>query len=249
MTQSPLGIAVCANDIDTVKKLVENNANINEFPANSSQSALSLAIHYNNLNIVKYLLENNANIDSSEPSGNLPLVRAYYNDHYQIMKLLIDHNADINAKYYGIRFGNIFLNATWHFDDLSSIQFLIENKANIDVRCLTGSPLHMACINNSLSLVIYLIEIGANINTLDRCNNTPLTFARKRGIIDIINYIEYIQNFKLVVHKLTLKEPIMNYLTYYEHFITLLIIIQYSDIPNRKDIIQYNIAQYLFIDS
>lgn len=56
---SPLHYAVCEGDIENVKKLIENGANVNKIVRD--MSPLMLAARFNKFEIVKVLLDNGAN--------------------------------------------------------------------------------------------------------------------------------------------------------------------------------------------
>lgn len=71
---------------------------------------------------------------------------------------------------------------------LSTLQVLIEEKANVDKRTRTGSSaLHYACVYNHTDCVDVLIEARAQVNGRDHRKATPVMFAAMKGNVGIIN--------------------------------------------------------------
>ena len=64
---TPLGVAICKGDIETVKKFVEYGANVNE--KSNGLTPLMLAARYNHVEIIKLLLENGANLKLEDERG------------------------------------------------------------------------------------------------------------------------------------------------------------------------------------
>jgi len=93
-------------------------------------------------------------------------------ENVEILKLLIDKGADINAQdnygstplHYAVE-DNRFING---------IQYLIEHGANVDEKdSYSNTPLHIAARNCNSRKIQILVEAGASLHSLDRDHKTP----------------------------------------------------------------------------
>ena len=66
-TNTPLGLAIAKGDVDTVKKLLEYGASVNE--KCNGLTPLMLAARYNNVEIIKLLLAKGANVKAKDEKG------------------------------------------------------------------------------------------------------------------------------------------------------------------------------------
>jgi ankyrin repeat protein len=64
---SPLNIAICKGDIETVKRLIEYGANVNK--VSGGLTPLMTAARYNKVEIIKLLLEKGANPYTTAENG------------------------------------------------------------------------------------------------------------------------------------------------------------------------------------
>jgi ankyrin repeat protein len=100
-----------------------------------------------------------------------------YNSNAEIIKYLIKHGADVNAK-------NIYDDTPLHFaayanPNVDVMKCLIENGANINAKNNnSGTPLHRAAFNNpNIDVIKCLIKHGADINAKNNSGKTPLDVA------------------------------------------------------------------------
>lgn len=69
--------------------------------------------------------------------------------------------------------------------DLDMVTFLVEHGA--DIHGSNDAPIIMACTNNHLPIVKYLVERGVN----KKCQNNALyTIANRFGYRDILQYLQ-----------------------------------------------------------
>jgi len=96
ITGELLKLVVSRNNIDYLKILVEHNININLKDKNE-YSPLSRAIHIRNESMVIYLLEKGADINNVNQHIEVLRNIAFF-DEFNILKILVEHRLDINAK-------------------------------------------------------------------------------------------------------------------------------------------------------
>jgi len=80
-------------DLEKVKRLIQQHVRVNAMNCNH-QTALFLACESGHTEVVQYLLDSGASVDL----GAKPLIAAVRNNHYDCVKLLLQHNADISCK-------------------------------------------------------------------------------------------------------------------------------------------------------
>lgn len=178
---TPLRAAIWQNNIQIVKKLIENNANIN----NKEESAIEEASEYGTYEILEYLISKKGDLNNGA-----------FNDakNYKCAKLLLVNGAnqsigDIRGK---LRF---FLEAV-ELNDIESIKLLKLNKDELNHNNCNGeTALIIAIKKNYIELVNFLIKKGVNLEkpeTFD-CGDEiyegekPLIIAKKMNRFEIIN--------------------------------------------------------------
>jgi ankyrin repeat protein len=153
--------------------------------------------------MVKSLLERGADPDKLDSSGWPPICRAIEQDHYKVVELLIQHNANLEivdnvdgqAEYMNRAAvkslsklialpEKMFFRKTPVFWALSHkrrkiLELLIDNGANIEAveTELGWTPLHLALGMWDESLVSFMITKGADVKKKDAFKRTPLHTA------------------------------------------------------------------------
>ncbi|CAL1272132.1 unnamed protein product [Larinioides sclopetarius] len=95
--QSSLAEACTHGDINTVKKLLEEGRNVNEV-TEDGESLLSLAASSGYFELAQLLLAMKANVEDRGLKDMTPLMEAANAGNTDIVKLLIQHGADVNAQ-------------------------------------------------------------------------------------------------------------------------------------------------------
>jgi ankyrin repeat protein len=167
-------------------ELQKLNAPIPTIPLARIQAAqLIVAARAGNLEEVKRLIEEvKIPIDVTDPGSNdTPLMIAISTGNLDIVKYLVDHGANLEAKNYS---DNTILGIAVlgkHFD---IVEYLVEHKANVNTPQLGRTPLALAAEVGSLEIVRYLIEHGADIEPK---RDTPLMTASMAGQFEIVKYL------------------------------------------------------------
>ncbi len=151
---------VAMNDIDRVKKMIdENPSSVNSFSPDGWTS-LHLAAFFGHREIINLFLDNGATIDvpskSSASYGNSPLQAAIAMSRYEIVKLLLDRGANVN--------------------------FVQQPGGN--------TPLHIAASRNDVSIVRLLIDNGANKQAITDDGKIPLDIAKERNNTEVERYLK-----------------------------------------------------------
>jgi len=100
----PLMNAILAEraDVNIIKMLVENGANVNIKDSGQKWTALHFAAREGHADIVEFLIESGAEIDPQDVFGNTPLWRAVFTfkGDPKIINILLSHGADKYRKNY-----------------------------------------------------------------------------------------------------------------------------------------------------
>ena len=117
--QIPLIAACNRGNLELVRELLKNGADINTFDVNNN-TLLLIACENNNIDIVKLLLEKGANIEQHNNKGT-PLLIACEMNHVDIVKLLLEKGAN---KYYMDVWGQTALDIATDHDNTKIIALL-----------------------------------------------------------------------------------------------------------------------------
>jgi uncharacterized protein len=216
----------------TVEALVESGADVNVVAASDKMTTLTMSILNGQFDIAKYLVEHGADPRPASTDGVTALyatvdaqwaIRSWYpaptveNEkvtHIELMKALLDHGADVNARMGGrlwmrIRGSGPEINGATAFwraamsNDLPAMKFLVSRGANPNLPTVKGvTPVTVAAgVGHShqaanfapdarLATVKYLVEeLGADVRSKDDTGLTALHGAALVGDNDLILYL------------------------------------------------------------
>jgi len=193
-----------------VKYLIDNGADVNAVDVLWNNTAFMFAAKYGHLNVVKYLIDK-IDIHQRNDDGNTAFLLAY--KHLNVIKYILDKSPVIDG--YNVNeinnSGITMLIACisgldeqdlWcqdNIDQFSIIQYLVNNRADLNIQDNNGSTALMhACSCDNLEIVKYLVENGAHINMHNDYGETALMFLvtshimasnNKNFGLDIFNYL------------------------------------------------------------
>jgi len=178
-----------------IKYLIDNGADINSNKDKRDNSPLIYAIQTlenseENDDIINYLIDHGADVNEINRQGDTPLIYAIRKGKIEVIKALIKHGADINRK---TNFGSTPLITALFEKNDTIVKYLLNHGVDINERSNDNStPLHYAIDllirneNESMAVVDFLLEKGANLKIKNKSGDTPLLLAIKTGNIELI---------------------------------------------------------------
>jgi uncharacterized protein len=178
-----LVFAARQGDIESARVILEHGADVNQ-QTEGGWTALLTAVQNRYYELASFLLEHGADPKIQNNGGWNPLYIATDNrnieggdyptrkpdmDHLEIIKLLIDHGADLNARMHSSTETRTIFTHQWLYED-------------------GGTPFLRAAQSSDIELMKLLLEHGADptLNTDD--NTTPLMVASGIGWVEGVTY-------------------------------------------------------------
>lgn len=175
--ETSLFIAASTGHEGIVQLLLEHGANI-EAENQDQDTPLLKAVSQNYERIVQQLLEQGANTECKDGFGNMPLLLAIEEYRISIIRLLLEKGADTEAK---STFGVTPL--------LYAVQLNFWGKLPYNTVQTSLLPRTKGYEKETQEIITLLLEYGAAVDTMDRCNWTPLFYAvskRNKGLIEML---------------------------------------------------------------
>jgi ankyrin repeat protein len=147
------------------------------------------AVYDDNISLIDVYLVLGADIEYLGTVENTALLLAAKKNNLQMMQLLIDNGANINAQnHYGI-------SALMYAVDSRNVDMvtllLLDNNIDVDLQSNKGcTALMLAAKHNRLDLVQQLVNAGAALSIQDNNGCDALCYANQRGFQDIVDYLE-----------------------------------------------------------
>eukprot|EP01039_Chlorochromonas_danica_P007071 gene7071-7821_t len=151
---------------------------------------LALAAQSGNYSDAWNLLQAGTDVNYVDASGSLPLHYACQEGHVDVVRLLLEHGSDFNARLTGQ--APVVLAARGGHNEV--IKTLLDYGANAEEKGVAGiPPLISAFLHGRISTVQYLLEeIKVDINSLDSEENTILHHAVRSNRSDAQEVIFYL---------------------------------------------------------
>ena len=166
--------AASEGDIEEVKRVLHQGLDVNTGDYDA-RTMLHLSAAEGNVKVVHALLQEGADVNVTDRWGQVPLHDATQGNHTQVIDLLASAGAELHfedpaAKLCGAAAAG----------DIETLKALIDhgispNAADYDGR----TALHLAASEGIVNVIEFLLANKADINVLDRWNNTPLDDAVK----------------------------------------------------------------------
>jgi len=125
----------------------------------------------------------------NENGATALLVASYqkYTDMSDILKLLLDAGADVNAR---DRYKYTSLQWTCLHGQAKAAHLLLSRGADVNIRDEGGrTPLHAACASECASIICALLQKGIDVNAQDDYGNTPLHRATTGGYDETVGIL------------------------------------------------------------
>ena len=195
--ENQLVIAVHDNDIERVKQLIGQGADVNAKDKNEGEAALHLAVQRGEINIVELLLNAGARANSRDRSRRTPLMliaEDYESDEdesesrpsqsAEIFRLLIAHGAKVNLL---DSEGMSALMYAARNESPALLRLLITHKADVDLQAKNGRTALMEAVDaGETENVKTLLEAGANVDLKDEDDQSALSLCTDSEIQSLL---------------------------------------------------------------
>jgi len=154
--------AAMSGDLNLVRKLIEEKADINESQVDGA-TALHWAAHANDLELARVLIDAGADVSAANRVGATPMLEAVVNGNAAIIEMLLQHGANANATVSATGDTPLMLAARTGIVD--AVRVLLDNGADVNAAENWGrtTPLMWAVTENHTEVAKLLIDRGANL--------------------------------------------------------------------------------------
>jgi len=130
----------------------------------------------------------NPNVTSNKAGREPALWHAANNERIEVMELLLDRGADLDAKYNS---GYTVLMKAAFNGSAEVLEFLLKRGADPNLRNEFGrTPLMLAAGLGGTEVVRLLLDRGVDVNAMDENGKTALMYAAKEGRTEVVQLLK-----------------------------------------------------------
>ncbi|SMR45026.1 unnamed protein product [Zymoseptoria tritici ST99CH_1A5] len=176
---SPLAGAASHGQLEAVKFLLANGADLNPSSKCSASSPLHQACRNNDIELVRYLLSRGADVNINNVYRVTPIMYATKYSSVELVKLLLSYRPDLDAL-------SSFNGAAIHWSvwpgNAEVTDLLLKAGANPNHEMADGTTaLHCAVLTDSVDMCKVLVQHGAGPLRQNENGETPLRLATMQG--------------------------------------------------------------------
>jgi hypothetical protein len=188
LPENPLVKAAFENNLEAVRMLLSQGAEVNVIDKDVDTSPLAEAVSQGNLEMVRALLAAGADVNKKNRSGHTPLMNLDEDATPEIVLALVSAGAKVNAK--DEEGMTALMNAT-SADNAAVVQALIDSGAKVDAKDHDGeTALMCAAQHGNINALKVLATSGANLNLRNEDGETALKLARDNEEPEIVKLLE-----------------------------------------------------------
>ncbi len=186
--KTPLMLAAEDDNLDEVKKLLADGADVNAANENGVTALMCACETYGD-SIIQTLIDAGANVNAKDQNGFTPLACAAANKALDTVNLLIASKADVNLQPPNREY-TALMHAVYA-GDADCIKALLAAKAEVNVICTGGyTPLLLACDRENAESALILLHAGANPRVESENGDTPASRAENSGEEELVNLLK-----------------------------------------------------------
>lgn len=183
---TPLILAATAGHTSTCHILLDYGADIEAQSDRTKDTALSLACSSGRQEVVELLLMSNANCEHRNVSDYTPLSLAASGGYVGIIKVLLNHGAEINSRT-GSKLGISPLMLAAMNGHVAAVKLLLDRGSDVNAQIETNrnTALTLACFQGRTEVVGLLLDRCANVEHRAKTGLTPLMEAASGGYVEV----------------------------------------------------------------
>lgn len=186
VTTYPLHEAAAASDVELVRRLIAEGADVNA-QGPSQRTPLHYAAIAGHREVAQVLLDSGADVEARDRWGDTPLHGAAEYAHLDVTELLLERGADANAK---DDYGATPLHVVGWSCDGGIVELLLAHGADPMATDNDGwTPLHDAAYGCCTPSVEILLAHDVDVNAANKDGRTPLHYAASIGHKPIIRLL------------------------------------------------------------
>ncbi|KAA1258748.1 Ankyrin repeats (3 copies) [Rubripirellula obstinata] len=155
-----------------------------------SDDAFRYAAHDGNLDLVRSAIQSGTDVNVADPTaGYTALLMAAYNGHANVVKFLLENDADVDAR---DREGKTPLMHACTNSSVETVRLLIDGGADINVTESTEgfTPLMTAAALGQTEIVKLLLERSADKGVVDQDGDTAISHAQNSQHDEIVELLK-----------------------------------------------------------
>ena len=179
-------------EIERIKAMIKDSPDLINAPDYFHSTPLTKAVESDALKVVSFLLDNKADTEVRNNMGLTPLLHAAQQGQKEMVELLANRGANINAT--STRGDDQYGFGALHFaaegGDKAMVETLLGHGTKVDLRAANDvTPLMVAARKGFKTVAETLLAKGANINAQDSFGNTALAAAIRAGNKAIVEWL------------------------------------------------------------